>query len=321
MQFSSSPTSSSVNETTTRSRSAEKCKVSILKSFGKREANRKPRPSSLFSSPRPRTLRVSRRATHTQSESPDLAQNLTQNLNNHSSNAGNSVANRGKPPRGLPIVIQRLPPLQNTFVPKNPEKFTKREIMAILGGTRVANHCYTVQKPKPGLTKKVKGYYLIDTESNPFAPSYPGQHGAAISSLIIPSGDLSEELPLFVNDGSGFYTYCGDYVEPRYSDMIGFNEMCDIIPEKIKQYHAKDICTKSNGGKKKNAIVALKDQWPMKPLGWYQEDTKIMEEYDEAQEWERHTPCSAPISDEEAEAIKYEEIMDAFERVSNYFFL
>lgn len=189
--------------------------------------------------------------------------------------------------------------------------------MSVLGGSRFAGHFYKVSKPKPGLTREVKGYYLIDIESNPFAPRTPGQHGATISSLVIPSEYLAGDLPLFVNDGSGFYIYCGQYKEPRCSDIISYNEMRTIIPEEIKQYHAKDLCIKTNKHKRKTAIAALKDQWPMIPLGWWNEATKSFDEYDESQEWERRAPCSVPISDEVAEAIEYDEIMAAFERVSN----
>lgn len=215
------------------------------------------------------------------------------------------------------MFIQRLIPLQKTLVSKNPTEFTNKELRSILGGVHFWNHYGKVEKPKPGFTREITGYYVIDANINPFAPHGPCKHGAAISSLVLPPEDVSKQLPLFLNDGNGLYMYCGEYSEPRGTDSIGFNEMSSIVPQEIKVYHAKQLCSKSNGRKRRPALVALKEQWPQAPLGWWDVDTKKFIEYDEDKEWEMGPPCSMPISDDQAEAIKYEDPMAAFERVSD----
>jgi len=213
----------------------------------------------------------------------------------------------------LPFAVKSLPPLKDAYVPQDPMKSTKGQIISLLGGGKFANHIWKVKTPKEGLGRQVKVYGLLDSNVHIYAPSRPGQHGATISNYMIASVDLTEDFPLFVKDGNGsdLYTYFGQYVEPRFSDVIGYNEMAAVLPKKILRWHARELCEKAAGAKRITAIEALKDQWPKKILGWVNVETERFTETGNDGE-----PVFVPISDEEADAITEEDIMAAFERVS-----
>lgn len=143
-----------------------------------------------------------------------------QNLRNSPPNSHDGMHQQ---PQGMPVVIRRLPGLGNINVPRNPIKISKKQLVSLLSGQKHSNHFWKVKKPKDIV---LSGYYLVDATIQCFAPGGPGHHGALISWRMYPL-ELSPEdtrcgLPLFVNDGSG-YVYFGHYIEPRYSEKMGFN--------------------------------------------------------------------------------------------------
>lgn len=264
-------------------------------------------PSPLSSPSPPRTSQKVRKVTAKSGSQSDI-------LEQHGSSQPEISRLDPEPPQGMPVVVKRLPRLQNVSIPANPTTFSKKQIISLMGGTKLGNHFWVAKKPK-GI---VDGYYLVDaTETQPFAPGSPTQHGALISWRMYAADTTAENFPLFVNNGSG-YMYFGHYFEPRFSDKICWNELATLIPEQVKKWAAKDICSKAyGGGKSKSAIIALQEQWATEFEEWYNEESKTFEPYDESKEEERGAPIIRHITENEAQAITYEELREAFERVGN----
>lgn len=162
---------------TQKLRMMQKNKISIMRRFGSLISRAaKANSGIILSSPAPR--RVAEQ-TRPENELDQLVSFLTQSSSSARRAIGVPETSPDPPsrhsstdvqatfPLEMPIVIQLLPPLQNTPVSKDPVKLTKKQIVSLLGGTNYVGHFWTDLRPKSGFSKSVKGYYLVDMEIIP----------------------------------------------------------------------------------------------------------------------------------------------------------
>ncbi|KAH9222040.1 hypothetical protein DL95DRAFT_454951 [Leptodontidium sp. 2 PMI_412] len=105
--------------------------------------------------------------------------------------------------------------------------------------------------------------------------------------------------------GTG-YRYYGTYREPCA-------EMC-CVPDHVKQFWAKQLGTQSGNGKSRSALDTLIHEWPRVSVGWKDEATGELIEYDVALEVELGDPLTRAITADEAAEITKEEVLGAFNR-------
>ncbi len=117
-------------------------------------------------------------------------------------------------------------------------------------------------------------------------PLRGGHHGAKLT-LFMPSVveddeyDAMEPFPLFAKYKTGQYMYLGTYRQPRYSDRLSYAEMEVEVPARVKTHRAREACKKP------------KPKWLV--------DAMISEQ------------CVS--TDEEAQAVEPQDILEAFQRV------
>lgn len=99
-------------------------------------------------------------------------------------------------------------------------------------------------------------------------PRKPGQHGAQISSFIQYVNEDLGPIPLFIKRGAQGYLYYGNYVEPRFSDRLSYNEMARELPKHVRQHWANVLGDMPAKGKKMWVIQALKESWSKATIGW-----------------------------------------------------
>lgn len=186
----------------------------------------------------------------------------------------------------MPYVIRELAPCEYFRLPTNPnERLSHEFLKKVFGGSPISNGRYKI--PTKNRARRafpeIDVYRVLKAEHEPLPPRYPGQHGAQLSCQF--SGDdIETEFPLFICDsgaGTG-YRYYGTYREPRA-------EMC-CVPDHVKQFWAKQLGTQSGNGKSRSALDTLIHEWPRVSVGWKDEATGELIEYDVALEVELEIP-------------------------------
>ncbi|KAL3418337.1 hypothetical protein PVAG01_10053 [Phlyctema vagabunda] len=153
---------------------------------------------------------------------------------------------------------------------------------------------------------------MLASDYEPLLPRKPGQHGARISGVIQNEDDTP--CHLFVRRGQAGYRYYEVYKTPRHPDKISCAEMTMDVPEYVKGYWARVFGGHSTGGKDPKALKAIRDAWPMKPVGWWDQVSNSMIKYVPDLERRYGEPLKRSITDAEAEAVTSVDIMAAFHR-------
>ena len=148
-----------------------------------------------------------------------------------------------------PHAIAQLTPLD--IPSSNNETFTWEELIRHLGGNQYSPGLYFSHNEPPSRLLQGRTYWVLESKYEPFAPTYPGQHGAKLTAFFndspTPQGDhLDEEdyanVPLFVclKEGEG-YTYLGQYSQNRYSDKLSHSELFQHVPTRVLKYWAQQL--------------------------------------------------------------------------------
>ena len=88
------------------------------------------------------------------------------------------------------------------------------------------------------------------------------------------------------------------------------DELSRGVPDHVKHHKAALICSKTT-----RAIATIKDAWPKRPIGWWDERCRKMIDYDLELVDDYGEPLKLPITDEEAEAVSRRDILKAFDQV------
>ncbi|KAG4430448.1 hypothetical protein IFR05_014074 [Cadophora sp. M221] len=218
----------------------------------------------------------------------------------------------------MPYVIRELAPCEYFRLPTNPnEKFSHEFLKKVLGGSPISNRCYKI--PTKNRTRRafpeIDVYRVLKAEHEPLLPRYPGQHGAQLSWQFS-DDNIETDFPLFICDRGARtgYRYYGTYREPRASDIVGGSEMC-YVPDHVKQCWAKQLGMQTGNGKSRSALNILIHEWPRVSVGWKEESTGELIEYDVALEAELGGPITRAITADEAAEITEDEVLEAFNRV------
>ena len=107
-------------------------------------------------------------------------------------------------------------------------------------------------------------WYAVTAANEPYLPSHVGDHGARLTLFMPPFPDaidvLRDAAPLFIARRQGEYVYYGTYLQPRYSDRLGYNEMMEGVPKRVRKYWANQLRSKHNGRQPLWAARALKEE-------------------------------------------------------------
>ncbi|KAF2035252.1 hypothetical protein EK21DRAFT_54977 [Setomelanomma holmii] len=108
----------------------------------------------------------------------------------------------------------------------------------------------------PACFLKNRTYYLLDTDTDPYLPEKPGEHGAKLTAFFnespedkfgeLPGGLTSyEDVPMFVaqkdSQGRTRYAYFGNYTQSRWSDKLDYDTMMARVPQHVKEYWATEL--------------------------------------------------------------------------------
>ncbi|KAM0708315.1 hypothetical protein Q7P35_004966 [Cladosporium inversicolor] len=148
-----------------------------------------------------------------------------------------------------PYTIAQLTPLN--ISEHNNETFTWVELVTYLGGNQYSPGLYYSRNDSPSRLLQGRTYWLLEGLYEPFAPKFPGQHGAKLTAffndtLTAQGDELVQEdysnVPVFVclKPGEG-YTYIGQYSQPRFSDKLSYSELFQHVPTRVLEYWAKQL--------------------------------------------------------------------------------
>lgn len=213
----------------------------------------------------------------------------------------------------MPSFVEQLPALQAIQLPDQPnEVFPYIFLKQILGGTSVSHNCFTSTKsgdnrPFPEVTL----YKALNPDYDPLLPRRPGQHGAQISCILSDEELDGVVFPLFIRYSEGGYRYFGHYREPRYDDLIGGSEVCQI-PKHVKQYWAKKL---GDRPKSQKVVDTLIFGWGKTTMGtWVWEAGKLLP-YDTTNNHNHDFLIQRYIEFENAVKIDERRVLKALERV------
>ncbi|KAF2155035.1 hypothetical protein K461DRAFT_311371 [Myriangium duriaei CBS 260.36] len=173
----------------------------------------------------------------------------------HNRSPTRSLVAGTEPSRWQPVTVRQFPALSEEELHKIPKpdsrkSFTLEFLIDSLGGHSWSPGFYWSKHVSEFLTRN-RGFYVVDTEFDPFVPAEPGQHGVKLVVFYNPEGPEDDDpknpvvnnAPLFVaepsqDDSPRVYTYYGNYSQTRFSDTLDHDHVAEIVPAEVKIYWA-----------------------------------------------------------------------------------
>ncbi|KEQ62361.1 uncharacterized protein M437DRAFT_49071 [Aureobasidium melanogenum CBS 110374] len=126
-------------------------------------------------------------------------------------------------------------------------RFDRSFILSHLGGTRWLPSFYSVPEDELSLLPG-RGFYLLDDQTEPLAPSSPGLHGSLVTPILrlpednnpnTPKPESMHNAPLFLKSGQK-YIYFGMYTYLR-ADRLDIDRCSSLLPSSLKAFWANQL--------------------------------------------------------------------------------
>ncbi|KAK5107774.1 hypothetical protein LTR62_000698 [Meristemomyces frigidus] len=154
-------------------------------------------------------------------------------------------------PKWQPLAVHQMQPSPTATLPTTKVTFSWEFLQRELQGAKWSPGYHLIS----GETSKIKsrGYWILEAEFEPFAPSAPGQHGAKLTPFfncpltLTLTGPTPEEEnfldnPVFIRkEGEERYAYFGQYSQLRFSDKLDYDRVLEVVPESVRQYWANQL--------------------------------------------------------------------------------
>jgi hypothetical protein len=224
----------------------------------------------------------------------------------------------------MPIVVERLLPLQNLNLPVDPnQEFDFKFLKTFLGGSPAAEGFYVIPSARAGgIAGGIRSYKALASTCNPLLPQSPGQHEAQISCISHTHEDAwgpretLQPFALFIRGPGSGYKYFGHYREPSPADHLGRDEILRM-PNHIKQSWAQRLGAKSRtgGSKQWRYLHSLRAFWEERfnCVALFQSSSSEMIDHDSDLENDEDVAVvGRTITIEEADNLRTSQILKAF---------